>query len=288
MKPNIKKIAGESPVTGFNDYRSWLREIYSQAKGLDPSYSYSKLSNDLGLSSSNAHLVISGKRDLTLRTSAHIVKALNLAAKQKKYLEALVNYEHAKSSLERDKAFKTILKLKTKTLETSLDKNQLAFFTHWYHAAILEMLRITKTPNDPEWVSARLTPQVSVPNVKKALKLLNDLGYAREVDGHLFATDEIISTGDQVQGLAINSFHSQMIELGKGAITTHHSSEREISSITVAMPKDLKAQLEKELIALRKKYLNLASKSDKLEEVVQLNFQLFSLTKNTSEDGSTS
>src|SRR5688500_4911675 len=139
-KTDLKEIARALKVTDFADFRAFLSMVYSQAKAKDSSYSYTQLSDNLGVGSTNAHGIISGKRVLTLKAAEKIVESLGLAGVQKKYFLTLVKQERAKTAEDRDEAFEERLALRQKELPTELDRRQLAFFEHWYHAAILEIL----------------------------------------------------------------------------------------------------------------------------------------------------
>lgn len=272
------------PITGFLSYQDWLIKIFEEAKKISDNYSYAKFSEDLGLGSSNAHQILSGKRKLTPKTGQHVIKSLRLFGKAKKYLETLISIENAKDTAEREKALSELLKLKTKSISSVLEKMQLQFFAEWYNAAILEVLQLPNASDDPKWIANILNPKVSVPNIKKSLKLLLKLGYIAEKSGRLRPTHILVSTGDEAHGIAINSFHQQMIELGKLAIDSCPPEEREISSLTFALNKELKQQLKNEIVSFRKRVIGLAKEVKNPNEIVQLNFQLFSLLQTDEEE----
>src|SRR5206468_798640 len=95
------------------------------------------------------------------------------------------------------------------------------FFSHWYNAAILEILSQEDAKDDPKWIAKRLLPRVPPSKIEKSLALLQQLGYLT-MDlkrGRLVLTQANVRTGSEVYGTAIASFHQQMIELGKESIT---------------------------------------------------------------------
>jgi uncharacterized protein (TIGR02147 family) len=283
-KTKLRSIAKSIPITGYMSYREWLAAVFKEAKSQDESYSYAKYSTDLAVGSSNAHSIITGKRNLTPKTMGHIIDALAMTGIGKKYLEALVTYERATDSANRDQAFAELMRQKTRALSTDLDRNQLRFFEHWYHAAILELLRLPAANDDPEWIASTLNPQPHLTEVKKALALLEELKYIAHMDGRLRPTDAIISTGDEASGIALSSFHQQMIEIAKRAVTDSPAIEREISSLTLSVPRGMRDQIKSEIVAFRKRILHLSQSTQDAEEVIQVNFQLFSLGRTDGDE----
>lgn len=280
-KIGLKDVAAGIAVSDYSDYRSYLAALYQAAKALNASYSYALLSLELGLSSTNGFSVIQGKRDLSEKTATRISDKLQHSASQKKYFLALIRQEHAKTSLEREEAFQELIEIKQRQLPSDADRRQLAFFKHWYHAAILELLGLPHASDKPEWISENLRPSVSVPKVKQSLDLLQELNYLSfdKTKERLFPTEATISTGNEVERLAIFSYHRQMLELATQAMDIIPAEERDIGAITLRVSTQLHEQMKEEIIALRKRFIALANESSESEEILQVNFQLFPLSK---------
>lgn len=280
-KSQMKEIARSLKVTDHPDYRAFLALIYAEAKARDPSYSYVRMSDDLGVGSTNAHSVINGRRPLTAKAATKICAALGLAGVQKRYFLALVNQERAKSMAEREEAFTERLALRQRILPTELDRKQLAFFEQWYHSAILELMRLEDAEDNAEWIFEHLCPQVPKAQIRESLDLLTELGYLKieRTRKRLYPTDVTITTGNEVLGLAVVSFHKQMLKLAMEAVETVDRERRDISAVTVTASPALLAQFKEEIVALRKRFLKLAAEDKDAKDVVQVNFQLFPLTR---------
>ncbi len=277
----LKDIAIGIAVSDYPDYRSYLAALYQAAKARNSSYSYALLSLDLGLSSTNGFSVIQGKRDLSEKTATRISERLQHSAAQKKYFLALIKHEHAKTSVEREEAFQELIEIKQRQLPSDTDRRQLAFFKHWYNAAILELLGLEKASDKPEWIAEHLRPGVSVPKIKQSLDLLQELKYLAfdPKKGRLVPTEATISTGNEVERLAIFSYHRQMLELATQAMDIIPAEERDISAVTLRVSPQLREQMKEEIVALRKRFIALANESSASEEILQVNFQLFPLSK---------
>lgn len=278
---DLKDIARRILVTDYGDPRSYLQAVYLALKAADANYSYQKFSEDLKLGSANAHGVISGRRALTEKSAVKIASVLALVGVQKKYFLTMVEAMRAKTRGERDEAFATRLELRSKVLPTELDRKQLSFFEHWYHAAILEILRLPDSRDDADWLSHKICPEISKQKVEESLALLLSLGYlAKDPESQkLRPTDATISSGNEVLGLALQSYHRQMLGLSLDALDYLPRENRDISAITITVSQSLVSQLKDEIIDLRKRYLNLSAAETAPDDVVQLNMQLFSLLK---------
>ena len=280
-KTRLREIVRALKVTDHNDYRHFLALVYEACKAEDESYSYVRFSADIGVGSTNAHSLIAGRRRMTLKVAERISSALNITGVQKKYFLSLVEQKRAKSTAERDAIFAQRLELRQKTLPTELDKRQLAFFENWYNAAILEILRLEDSRDDAGWLSKTLMPAVPQAKVAESLALLVDLGYLSH-DGkrqRLYPTDVTITTGNEVFGMAIASYHRQMLKLAIDSLDEVPAEDRDISAVTLMATPELIAKIKDELSTLRKKFLALAAAESAATDVVQLNLQLFPLNK---------
>jgi uncharacterized protein (TIGR02147 family) len=277
----LREIASLCKITSHEDYRSYLEAVYQAIKSQTPEYSYAHFSVSLGLSSTNAHAVIAGHRNLSNKTGLRISTALGLTESQKRYLLALIKQEHAKSTAEREDAFQERVKLARSSLPSKIDERRLNFFENWYHAAIIELLRLDDASDNAQWICENLRPGIPLPHVKQSLKLLRDLGYLvfDEAKGRLYPAEVSISTGDQVERLAILSYHRQMINLAVSAMDQIDAQERDIATITIGVSQRLREQIQHDLFAMRKKFLELAKEETKPDEILQINFQLFPISR---------
>jgi uncharacterized protein (TIGR02147 family) len=280
-KTKLRELADTVKVSDHADYRSYLAAVYAQAKHEDSSYSYSRFSDDLGLGSSNAHSVIRGRRPLTEKAADRICAALHLTGVQRRYFIALVRQDRARTTADREEAFAERLDLKRRALPTELSRRQLSFFEKWYHAAILEVLRMADARDDAEWIAATLRPSVSLSDVRDSLALLQELGYVRhdEARGRLFPTQAQITTGNEAWGMAITSYHRQMLGLAVEALDCCPPEERDIGAVTVAVRREALELIKDELIAVRKKLMALSDESAGADSIVQVNLQMFLLAQ---------
>jgi uncharacterized protein (TIGR02147 family) len=282
LSHHIKGILNEVDVTAFDSYTDFLTGVYEKAKDQIQNYSYAEFSLDLGLGSTNAYGVVRGTRKLSEKIARRIAEHIGLNQTKTKYFVALVKRVNARSAEDKEKAFQEQLVMAHQSIKSDEQKRQLLFFEHWYHAAILELMRLPEAKDDPKWISSVLQPSVSVPKVKGSLELLQALGYLQFDRSllRLVPSEKLISTGDQVERLAVMSFHRQMLELAAAAMDEIDQDDRDIAAVTLTVSKELMEQLKQDLIALRKKFLAQSQAEKAPTELVQVNLQIFPLKKN--------
>jgi uncharacterized protein (TIGR02147 family) len=70
-----------------------------------------------------------------------------------------------------------------------------------------------------------------------------------------------------------------MIDLAKSAMDQIPAEERDISAVTLAVSQKLREQFTQEFIELSKRFLILAESETDPDEIIQINLQLFPLSR---------
>jgi uncharacterized protein (TIGR02147 family) len=105
------------------------------------------------------------------------------------------------------------------------------------------------------------------------------LRLVEESGGRLTPVDPVLTTGSEARRRAIAEYHRTMIESAKTSIDLVPSDERDISALTLCMSEGGLLRLKQRIQSFRKELLSLAAENQDGEQVVQLNMQLFPLTK---------
>jgi uncharacterized protein (TIGR02147 family) len=105
---------------------------------------------------------------------------------------------------------------------------------------------------------------------------------ARRADGGIAPTEALLSTGAETRGLHIASYHRGMMERAMAAIDLVAAVERDISSLTLCSSTGGLRLLKDRVQRFRRELLELSAREKDPEQVVQLNFQLFPLTRGRS------
>jgi len=282
-KSLLLKAGSSTQVTRYLSYRDYLSDTYQFVKEKADAYSFLQFAEDLGFSKTNViRLVIAGKRPLSSKASDKVAKALGLKGVERKYWLAMVQYNNERLPAEREKQFKKLMAQKQKDMPQEIDQKYLEYFTEWYYPVIREVISLGGFDGDPEWVRSRLGFPLRLEEIKKALELLEKLGFIKkDLDtGALVQAEDHVITERELDSLGIVRYHQKMIEMGREAITRIDEDQRDIRAMTFRLSSKRVEEAKAKLDELLKEILDMEEEAGNDGEVYQLNLQLFPFTKN--------
>lgn len=275
-------------VYDYLDYRRFLSDLMSfKKKQGGKKYSYRFLARACGFASPNfIKLVIEGQRNLTNESLAKIALGFGLSPTEREFFENLVFMNQSETHAEKDYYYQKMMAAKAYTKIHKIHKACYEYFSKWYYPAIREMAVFNDGGYSAAEIADRLTPRITPKEAEKALTLLTELGLiAKDAQGKWRQVDNTITTGPEVQSLTIANFHKEMLKLAAESIDRFSSAERDITGLTISINSQ-KISLIKELIAgLRKELLTLACQDELADQVIQINFQVFPLSKPVKREG---
>jgi uncharacterized protein (TIGR02147 family) len=278
----LKAAWRQSPPSRFLDYKDFLRTLLAAAEEVLGRYSYQQFSNDLGFTAGNvAYVVIHGYRKLSAEQAETIIGTLGITGPERRYLIRLREYTDCRVEAERLELFQGLVEIKDQVLEEPRDRLMLRFFGEWHHAAIFELMDLDEFRSDPEWIASCFYKRLTAEQATKSLGLLSELGLIAydEAAGRHVKRQRTLTTGPEVQGLAAAGYHLQMIQLGQEALSQIPAEEREIGAMTLSVSEAVLGRLKEDLRLLRRYAVFLSEQCEAPERLVQLNFQLFPITK---------
>lgn len=274
-------------VYAYLDYRAFLRDHYAAKKAASRAFSYRAFSKRAGVASPNyLKLVVEGKRSLSPKMAERFAHACGLDADASRYFVHLVTFNQAKSSTERSQAYDKLNGFQSYRQAHKLELAHAAYYSDWYMPAIRELAASAQFRADPEWIADQLVPKVSPLQAQRALETLIELGLlVRNTAGRLVQADALVSTGPETRGLHIVAFHRAMTQRALEAIDLVPAAERDISSLTLCLGRGGLSTLKTRLQRLRRELLELSALETEPEQVVQVNFQLFPLSRAPKRGG---
>ena len=268
-------------IFAYRDYRAFLGDYYAHRKAAPRGFSYRAFSRRVGLRSPNyMKLVIDGDRNLSPEMAGRFAKACGLGGEEAAYFRALVAFDQAKSSDERNAAYRRLTGFRGYRKAHQLDLAHAAYHSTWYLPAIRELAARPDFVGDPEWIAPRLRPPIAKAEAAKALETLLELGLlVCEEGGAIRQGEPVVSTGPEMHALHIANYHRMMMARAAASIDEVPSAERDISSLTLCVAPDGLAAIKERVQRFRRELLELSTEEENPEVVVQLNFQLFPLTQ---------
>ncbi len=276
---SILSMNDRKKVYDYLDYREFLKDTYSFLKSKDKKYSQRFFTRKLGVRSTGFFAeILNGKRNLSIRNILQFFKILKLDRDECGYFESLVNFNQARSLLEKD--YWLLKMMECSNVDSKiLNRDVYEYFSKWYYSAIRELLFFCRTVVRPTAVASVLNPPIKTDEAENALSLLERLKLIeRNPDGSYCQKDTIISTGSQVHSVEVANYQMQTLELAKHALDTVPASQREISTLTMSISGEAYGRIAEILRKAKQDIVKVTQRDSGEDRVYQMNMQLFPLT----------
>jgi len=267
----------------YLSYRKLLKDLYEDRKKEQPIFSYRYIAQKVGFASAGFFTnIISGKRNISPEFIFKFADVFKLKKSETEYFELLVNFEQAKDHERKRFYFEKILGHK-KSKITITDAWQYEFYSAWYYTAIRELIDIYPFKGNFEELAKRVSPPIKTQDAKKAVELLEKIGFIKMNDQGIYEqTDTFITTGYEAKSVAITNFLMEMSDLAKEAIDRYPRDKRDISSLTFTLSEQGFTTIQDRLKDFRREVLEIV-REDKVKKrqdrVYHVNFHIFPLTK---------
>ena len=275
-------------VYGYLDYRAFLRDFYAAKKAKSRAFSYRAFSKRAGVASPNyLKLVVDGQRSLSAKMAERFAHACSLDADASRYFVNLVAFNQAKTSAERALHYGKLTSSQRYRQAHKLEIAHAAYYSDWYMPAIRELAASVEFKGDPEWIADQLIPNITPLQAARALETLIELGLLVKDDaGRWVQADALLSTGPETRGLHIAAFHRAMTQRAIESIDLVPAQDRDISSLTLCLSRGGLRAFKERIQRVRRELLELSALETDPEQVVQINFQLFPLSRGGRRGGS--
>mgnify|MGYP005632737227 CR=1 FL=1 len=284
--PNKELDNIELDVFQYTDYRLFLKDFVEEQKRTSQHFSMRYFARVAGTGSPGYLIMImKGQRNLSTTYVNKFIKALRFSKKEADYFEAMVNFNQAKEDKERDQYFDRMLALKPSVRIRGLQKDQLAFYSKKHFVVIHQMVSLPEFKEDAEWIAGRLYPSIRASEAQQAIDILLRLGLLkRGKKGKLEQAHSTYMTSSDVDSIYVYAFHRYMIAEAKNALMKGNPNFKDITSVTIPVPKSKMKELKERIQEFREETMDWITKyRDEYDEVYQMNVQLFPLTKKKAE-----
>jgi len=271
----------------YSDYRKFLKILFEFRKDKNRHFTFRLFSKRAGLASPSAlKEVIEGKKNLTHKSVLKFALGFGLNKGETEYFTQLVFFNQSKTEKEKNQYYREILRFQQVRKGKTLTASQYQYYTNWFNSAIRELVATKGFKQDPEKIANTLVPKIKTGEAKKALELLLSLGLLkRGPDGKISQSSAKLEVDPDVTSLSIRNFNRSMIERGKEAIERFPQELREVSGLTLSLSKSSIPEIKSLVREFKKQILNYAvNDAREAEEVYQLNFQFFPLSRTGGDD----
>jgi uncharacterized protein (TIGR02147 family) len=277
----MKLIADSAPeILNYTNYRLFLQDYYSYQKKVNSNFSLRYFAQKANFPSHGLlNYLMEGKRNLSKKTLVKVSLAIGFNKEQAIYFENLVFFNQAHSLDEKNLYYERLLKAPGKSSFRKLESSQLQIFRKWYTIAIREMLQLKGFRNNSMWIANQMSPKILAQEAEESLSLLLNSGLIKRTANGYKSLDPDITTDDEVRSFLVKNYHAQMLKVAASAQDDIPGKERDISSVCFAIKESELPNLKKQIQLMRKELRNFAAPEGEGERVVQVNIQLFPITK---------
>lgn len=267
-------------VFQYLDYRAFLHAYYLTKKE-GGSFSHRAFSRRAGLRSPNyLKLVIDGERNLSPEMAERFASACRLKGDAASYFVKLVAFCQARSVDERNGCYQALRAYAPFRKAHALTLAQDRYHSRWYYPAIRELIAAPQFKEDPNWLAAQLIPPTTPAEASEAITTLLELGLAiRDEDGKLRQTARTVCSTAETQTLNLANYHRSMIDRARSSIEQLGPHERSVSSVTLCVGPGWFERYREAIDHFRRDLLEMEASEPEPRQVVQINLQLFPLTR---------
>lgn len=273
----------------YLEYRDFMRDHYHFSKKQQKFLSFRYIEKKTGIDASYYAKVINKQKHISASSIPALSSFFKFSRQESDYFTTLVSFCKAKQKEQINYYFNKLIYLRDPSAKR-LEEKKYRYFKEWQSVIIRELINIIPYKGDHHELARRVEPSITAHQARRSIKLLEELKLIEKNDRGIYhITDQFLTTDKELRSIAVRDFQRQMISLAGEALDRFEQKERDISSLTISTSKACLELIREKLDRTRKEILQIVAEcDDDAEEVFQLNFQLFPVTKNGKKGSSSS
>jgi uncharacterized protein (TIGR02147 family) len=283
MKTNTRMP--DPMILKYVDYRDFLTDYVEAGRKRDRSFTHRSFAESAGVSVGLLSDILAGRQNLTPETMHKYARAMDLSKRDIDYFEAMVRFNNTTDKAEKNRWFDRMARFRGRSKVTWLTAAQYEYFSHWYTPVLREFVDGKPATLAPKEIAAAITPRIRVPAIKNALVLMKELGLI-QVDEHgcWRKTDPVLSSELEQKSMALRKYHLQMIERASEALDRAPAKRREYQALTLSGGPNVIAIIKAKIRAFTDELLAIAEAEPEVQEVIQVNINMFPFTGEATKD----
>ena len=273
------------PITEYQDYREYMRDFYAERKR-SSYFTWRKFASLAGFASpAYLKLVSDGKTTLSKPGIAKAARAMGLEGFDYTYFTLLVKFGNAKNESEKEAALQEIEHEAQMNKIRVVDADAFRYYENPAYPIIRELAPLMPNASFGE-IASKVKHEITVAQVRDILQFLVKADLLKKNDdGTYEQTQKAVKGSKETIPLVIRTMNRKMPELAVQSIAKDSVEERNFSGITMGINKSVYDRITKEIDIFRKKIIDIANECRDIDQVYQMNLQVFPLTdKATTSD----
>ena len=261
-------------------------EFHNRKLG-NKSYSLRAFARDIQMEAPRLSMILNKKKGVSLTKAREIVKHFSWCDDDKDLFLNLVESSHGRSKKSREMAESKILEInndRVNSLENFLVDDEFLQIAEPIHYLVIEGLKIQTIEKTIDGLSSIINYSKS--DIETAVSRLCHLGYLSVTNGNIEVEEYILNSGGKVPSMALRKHHLNHLQSAIRAVNEQDVNERILSSLTIAVPKDIVPEIAKKINSFRREINEfiLNHQNQNKTEVYCLASQFFKLTTEVNNE----
>jgi uncharacterized protein (TIGR02147 family) len=268
--------SSEPCIYQYLDYRAFLKDRFRWLQSRDPGYSQRRLARVAGFANPGFfNEVIQGRRKLSSAATERMGTGLCLKPSETEFLRALVAYNEADDSAEKEVALRKVEFRRNRFFFHRLDQKQSKYYLDFNYPLVRAAIEACDFRGDYQMLGDFLRPPMPAANVKRYVRDLCEWGLVeQDREGRYVVTHSYLEPPEEMKDALVRlqqAWLTQSIHL----LNTMPASERHASSALLTIGENTYKSILTLVEKMREEILALVRADKSSERVVQLNIQVF-------------
>lgn len=261
----------------FKTFEGYLSNVLETRQLKNPAYTISAFARQLGLPPSRLSEILKGKIGISVKRAMDISDILKLSEKDKEFFVNLVQAEHDRNPLQRQKAQDKISDFYDKY--ASLEEGKIS---NWYHLALLELIGL-----DENLGSEKLASRLGLSEViaEHSIKELLAMGAISKSETHSGFTivDANRETAMDIPSESVKQLNEQILSKAAQELRLQDVSNRDFSIAVFGFNKDQLPLAKERIKQFRRDFMKEFESAPHKDSVYSMSLQFFELTQTPKE-----
>jgi uncharacterized protein (TIGR02147 family) len=272
----------------YLDYRQFIRDRVSALQSENDNLSIREILRRVECTSPSYYkeVIVDGKKRMSLVVARRFAHFLTLTTPETDYFILLVQFNQAKTELERLHFYEKLIHFKQKPQNENhfLTIREYGYMANWQNLVIRELLPLlsafgNRSAAERAELAAKLRIPITDKQIDSAIALLESLRFIRKDDsGNYRKTDTTIRA--ETRSPAAYKMLCQFTDLGKEVINTSEVQDRLFKVAILSMNKENRAIVDKKLDSVCQEIVEIAGADDEsADRLYGMNILFYPLTK---------
>lgn len=269
-------------IFSYSNFREYLSEYQASRYTTDQSFTKSNLSRMLGLPNTRSYFtdVLKGKK-VSGSFVERFTSVLKLNESESKYFRALVKYDQAESSEEKQAFFNQLLGLNN-VPKRILEKKAGEYYSNWFICVVRAILDIIDFKDDFTFLAKKVFPPITPQQARQAFDLLLILELIKKNENGFYKpTDKSITAPESMdKNDLIKQYQSKCVQLAINSIFADIDKPQTVATNLMSVSESGYKMVEEHINRFRSEVRSIVvMDKDPADRIYQLVVQFFPVSR---------